>query len=185
VSFASFRVVVVAGIGIGLVWPSAASGSTPTAPRTLTVAADGIGAIHFGLTQSTAVAKLTRVLGPPTTRGVVDEPGNCTIDGALHWSAVTAYFFHGRFVGFSSGRQASRPSVTSAKGLRSGDTLTQVRRLYGSALRTSFAQGGSWFVATPQGTMDGILTNEVNSTKPPPRVATIDAGSVGCPAVSP
>lgn len=104
---------------------------------------------------------------------------------------MTAYFFHDAFVGYATGsllggsRNAGLTDVTTASGLRIGDPLTRAARLYGASLQTSYAQGGSWFVATPKGALAGYLTSEVNSTRPAPRIADITAGSVGCPAASP
>jgi hypothetical protein len=162
-------------------------GRPPTGPVTLL--GDGIGSARFGQAQPAAVAGLDRALGPPRTPAVIAEPGNCTIDAALDWVWVTAYFYHRHFVGYSTGYAGGptrvRPNVVTERGLRIGDTLRQLRRLYGGALRTSYAQGGSWFVTTPSGTLDGVLTSEITSKNPVPRILTIDAGSVGCPAVSP
>jgi hypothetical protein len=117
--------------------------------------------------------------------------GNCTIDAALQWSTITAYFLHGKFVGYATlslldGRGTHElPDVATAKGLRIGDTLARAERLYAGALKTSYEQGGSWFVTTPDGSQAGYLTSEVDSTRPAPRIADVTAGSVGCPAATP
>jgi hypothetical protein len=116
---------------------------------------------------------------------------NCTIDSYLQWSTMTAYFDHQRFVGYGTGSLVGGPgyrdipNVTTAAGLRIGDTLAQARHIYGNAFRTSLAQGGSWFATTPSGTLSGNLTNEANELTPEPRIADLTAGSVGCPAMSP
>ena len=44
--------------------------------------------------------------------------------------------------------------------------LAEARQLYGAALKTSYAQGGSWTAKTPQGTLDGYLTAEVDQNSP-------------------
>jgi hypothetical protein len=151
---------------------------------------DGIGSAVFGQTESMAIANLEKVLGAPLST----EPtlsNNCTIDAYLRWSTMTFYFDHQRFVGYATGSLIGGPgyrdipNVITAGGLRIGDTLAQAQRIYGAALRTSPAQGGSWFAATPTGTLAGLFTTEVNETTPTPRIADITAGSVGCPAVSP
>jgi hypothetical protein len=104
---------------------------------------------------------------------------------------MTAYFDHQRFVGFTTGSLGARPgyrempNMVTPAGLKIGDTLAQARRIYGADFRTSLAQGGSWFVATSTGTLDGLLTDEVNESHATPGIADIDAGSVGCPATSP
>jgi hypothetical protein len=152
---------------------------------------NGLGAAAFGQPAPVAFAALRQILGAPNSAKPVDLVGNCTIDSAMEWRAMTAYFFHGAFVGYATGSllggsaNAGPSDVTTASGLRIGDPLTRAAELYGASLRTSYAQGGSWFVVTPTGTLAGYLTSEVNSTRPAPRIADITAGSVGCPAASP
>ena len=109
----------------------------------------------------------------------------------MEWPTVTAYFLHRAFVGYATGSLLGGlggrklPHAATAAGLRIGDTLSRAAGLYGGSLRTSYAQGGSWFAVTSTGTLAGYLTSEVNSTTPVPRIADITAGSVGCPAASP
>ncbi|TAN25135.1 MAG: hypothetical protein EPN30_05245 [Actinomycetota bacterium] len=149
---------------------------------------NGIGNAIFGQPQATAIANLEKVLGPPNT-AAPRPTTNCTVDAYLKFLGLTADFDHGRFVGYSTGSLLgmNRQILNSqtAKGLRIGDTLAYAKQIYGSELRTSLAQGGSWFASTPSGTLAGLTTEEVNSTSPAPRIADISAGSVGCPAVSP
>ena len=71
------------------------------------------------------------------------------------------------------------------KRLRVGDTVAIAERLYGSELRHSGEQGGAWFAKTPSGKVDGFLTGEPYRPAPVARIAKIDGGSVGCPAMSP
>ncbi|HEY1650450.1 MAG TPA: hypothetical protein VGG09_01080 [Acidimicrobiales bacterium] len=152
---------------------------------------NGIGRAVFGQTETAAAANLRAALGSPSSPRPVSMAGNCTIDAALEWSTMSAYFFHGHFVGYATGSmlegpgEVKVPDVTTAAGLRIGDTLAAAARLYRGSWRTSYAQGGSWFAKTSTGTFSGYLTSEVNSTKPVPRIADITAGSVGCPAASP
>lgn len=165
--------------------------NSPLPPRVLVLRGNGFGFAEFGQPAPTAIAALRAVLGAPRSGAPVDMTGNCTIDAAMEWPAVTAYFFHGAFVGYATGSLLGGPrnhglsEVTTAAGLRIGDALTRAARLYGGFLQTSFAQGGSWFAVTPTGTLAGYLTSEVNSKNPAPRIADITAGSVGCPAMSP
>jgi hypothetical protein len=163
--------------------------SAPTAGH-FTVRGTGIGPAYFGQQESAAIPSLEQVLG--SLRDAAPTPSNnCTIDSYLHWPTMTAYFDNQLFVGYSTGSldggpgYRDIPNVNTVAGLRIGDTLVQARRLYRSGLRTSLAQGGSWFATTPTGTLAGILTNEVNEHTPAPRIAEITAGSVGCPAASP
>jgi hypothetical protein len=84
---------------------------------------------------------------------------SCNVDAYLQRSTITAYFYRQHFVGYSTSivmRPARpNPNAATAKGLRVGDTLARAQRVYGTALRTSFAQRGSWFARTSQGTLDG------------------------------
>jgi hypothetical protein len=101
-------------------------------------------------------------------------PGRgCGVDRGEHMLDHNDLFFgHGRFVGYEySGR-----FLATTAGLRVGDTIARARQLYGAAFNTSAAQGGSWSAAG----LRGYLTAPQNG-----RIATIDAGNVGCPALSP
>jgi hypothetical protein len=150
---------------------------------------NGTEAAHFGQPEAAAIDGLDKSLGPPESSAPISEAGNCTIDAAMQWAALTAYFDHRRFVGYSTlsagGDVLWRANVVTAKGLRVGATLAEARRIYGSALRTSYAQGGSWSAKTPAGALDGYLSAEVGQRTPPPRILSIEAGAVGCPASSP
>jgi len=117
--------------------------------------------------------------------------GNCTIDAMAWWPTIEAYFLQGRFVGYSTGSLLgfSSPGANSipgnamtVNGLRIGDSLAQAKELYQGAIQTSYSQGGSWYVMTPTGKIDGYLTLVLT---PQTRIADINAGSVGCPAASP
>ena len=76
-------------------------------------------------------------------------------------------------------------NLVTAQGLRVGDTLAQAQQLYGSELTTSFAQGGSWSAVTSNGKLNGFLSEEPNQTPSPPTIMSIEAGAVGCPAMTP
>ncbi len=127
---------------------------------------NGIDNAILGQPEATAIAHLKKVLGPPTTTAAPRATTNCTVDAYLEFLGLTADFDHGRFVGYSTGSLLgmNRQILNSetAKGLRIGDTLAYAKQIYGSELRTSFAQGGSWFISTPLGTIAGLTTVEVN-----------------------
>lgn len=184
------------GLAIGLLVNSQSASPPPAATRpppthVIVLRGNGLGGADFGQAAPTAIEALRTLLGTPKTGQPASMAGNCTIDAAMEWRNMTAYFFHGAFVGYATGSLLGGsgndrlPDVATAAGLRIGDPLTRATRLYGASLRTSYAQGGSWFVATPTGPVAGYLTSEVNSTAPAPRIADITAGSVGCPAASP
>ena len=149
---------------------------------------DGAGAARFGQSEAMAIKELDQALASPK-RVVVNMAGNCTIDRAAQWPTFTAYFDRDRFVGYSTlatdGKPLRRAQMMTATGLRVGDTLAKARQIYGDTLSTTPAQGGAWFAKTAAGTLDGYLTAEVNSRVPTPRIASIEAGRVGCPAASP
>lgn len=161
------------------------------AAHSIVLRGNGIGKAVFGQPESAAVAKLQAVLGAPKTHKPVNLTGNCTVDAGVEWSSMTAYFFHGNFVGYATvsllAEPVSRalPHLTTGAGMHIGDTLAHASHLYGRSLKTSLAQGGNWSASTSSGTLAGYLTSEVNSTNPAPRIADITAGSVGCPAASP
>jgi hypothetical protein len=165
--------------------PSPASASA----EMVVLLGNGTEGAHFGQAEAAAIDGLDKLLGPPKRSVPISEAGNCTIDAAMQWPALTAYFDHGRFVGYSTisaaGNALPRANLVTAKGLRVGATLAEARRTYGSALRTSYAQGGSWSAKTASGALDGYLSAEVGQRRPPPRILSIEAGAVGCPASSP
>jgi hypothetical protein len=155
----------------------------------VTLFGNGLATARFGQAEAVAISGLDRSLGRPKSATTTDEAGNCTIDAAMQWKMLTAYFYHGRFVGYSTlsatGKALAQSGVATAEGLHVGDTLAKARRIYGTALQTSYAQGGSWSAKTATGTLDGYLTAEVGQESPPPRILSIEAGAVGCPAASP
>ncbi len=154
---------------------------------------NGIGDAVFGQPEATAMSNLEKVLGPPSMTAPTPTT-SCTVDAYLQYLGMVIYFDRETFVGYATGPANSGSAntenneilnVITTRGLKIGDTLTQAKQIYGASLRTSAAQGGSWFASTPSGVLAGLTTVEVNWTNPAPRIAYISAGSVGCPAVSP
>ena len=105
------------------------------------------------------------------------------------------YFSRSAFAGYQVGDlNATSPprnppggwSLATARGLRVGDSLVRGRELYGRAFAISAAQGGSWATRVDGGLIRGYVSG-VPGHGPLSRilVATIGAGDVGCPAVSP
>jgi hypothetical protein len=165
--------------------------AAPLAAHSVILRGNGLGAATFGQSESTAVRKLISLLGPAGSRNPIGRTGNCTIDASMQWRTITAYFFHGLFVGYATGSilggpgDTRLPDATTDLGLRVGDTLAQAAALYGSGFHTAYAQGGNWYVITSKGTIAGLLTSEIGAGGESPRIADVTAGSVGCPAVSP
>jgi hypothetical protein len=163
---------------------------------------DGIGSVRFGASPAAvraAIDSLTRQQGGSYTVG-----GSCGIDHAIKWwdqwtgsgePALTVFFHRSAFAGYQfgdppgAGVLRSPPGgwqLATTRGLRIGDTLARGRQLYGRAFAISAAQGGAWSVGAPRlikgyswGTPDHMPLSSQRV------VATIDAGDVGCPAVSP
>jgi len=83
-------------------------------------------------------------------------------------------------------------ALTTAAGLRVGDTVARARMLYGHQLTISAVQGGAWFASTPAGRLAGYLKDVPVTTDPTVgtpasknTVISIEAGTVGCPAMTP
>jgi hypothetical protein len=169
--------------------PSSIPPSPPVTGAAVLLQGNGIGDVTFGESQASAISGLDDVLGSVPV-GSTSERGNCTIDFAEQWPNVWVYFFEGRFVGYSTlgdnGVVLPDGNLVTPQGLRVGDTLAEAQQIYGSALTTSYAQGGSWRVTTPEGTLEGYLSEELNQTvRGPSTILSIAAGAVGCPAATP
>jgi hypothetical protein len=179
--------------------------STTPAPRPARdrLSDQGIGNLDFGRPRAAAVAALDRLLGVPGSHPM-SYRGDCGLGKSLTWSdpsspsgqpALTAYFAHDRLVGYQYGDPGSQivrrlPArgvvLATTRGLTVGDTLGKGRRLYGGAFKISTAQGGSWKVTTATGSIDGYASGVPRpGTTNALKVLTIDAGNVGCAAVSP
>jgi hypothetical protein len=174
--------------------PRAAGRPHPDSPSAALVGhivlrGDGLAGAEFGQPEMVAIDELNDAVGAPLHAAPTNMAGNCTIDSALQWSTLTAFFFQSRFVGYSTSSLKGffqDSNVSTVAGLRIGDSLAEARALYGNTLKTTTAQGGSWSVATSTGTLAGNFTAEVDQTPSlNPRIGDITAGSVGCPAASP
>ncbi len=155
-------------------------------PRTLVLNANGLSAVHLGVSESAAYKDLSRLLGRPTvptTRTPALEL--CGVSAMTSWHSFSAYFNHQRLVGLSLG-PGKQPNGMTSRGLHLGDTLARARLLYGTALRTSGNNGGAWFATSRTGRLDGFLSpSGARAQGSHSRILTIDVGVVGCPAMSP
>jgi hypothetical protein len=168
-------------VGLGF-WSPVTSAST----EPLVVSAHGLNLAHLGDREAAAEKTFTLLLGP-ASRPIISTPGlsNCGLDSMASWRGFSAYFDRGRLVGISLG-PGDTPLGRTSKGLELGDTLSHARKIYGTSLRTSTDQGGTWFVSTSEGRIEGFLNPSTGRTpKPSARILTIDVGDVGCPAMSP
>jgi hypothetical protein len=130
----------------------------------------GIGPARLGRRFGPTLVAVSNLLGVFGSRTAGRGCGVDTSEKLLDHNDL--FFGHGRFVGY----EYSGHFLTTTAGLRVGDTVARARQIYGAAFKTSAAQGGSWSVAG----LRGYLTAPQNG-----RIATIDAGNVGCPALSP
>lgn len=160
-------------------------GTASTSNTAVILRGSGLSGVAFGTSQPTAITDLGQLLGPPSSTAPLNQ---CGVDTAVQWPTLTAYFAKDAFVGYSTlaanGTTLPDGNQATTTGLRVGDSLSQAERIYGPALTTSFAQGGSWAATTPTGRIEGYLTSEPNQN-PPARIASIEAGSLGCPAAHP
>jgi len=147
------------------------------------LAGNGIGRARFGQPQSQVLTELGKLLGPPV-RPYRGSGYGCGVDHTIAWPGLQAYFGHGRFTGYSY----RGTGLQTTAGLQVGDSIRRARRLYRSALRLSFEQSGAWFARTPSGQLDGFTygrSGNHTDSGPGSSIATIDAGTVGCAALSP
>jgi hypothetical protein len=130
----------------------------------------GIGPARLGTRVASALVVVRNLLGVFGYR--TPGPG-CGVDAEEHMLDHNDLFFgHGRLVGY----EYRGHFLATSAGLRVGDSIARAHQLYGTAFKTSAAQGGSWSAAG----LRGYLTAPTNG-----RIATVDAGNVGCPALSP
>lgn len=188
--------------------PPAAS-STIRAPHDVrrVLAGKAIGAVRFGQTRVAVLAGLSALLGPPSS-GYVRTTAECGVDHTMAWPnwptvsthgahyaydpVLTVFFHRDRLVGYAYGEYGTTAApraptrgrvLATTRGLTIGDTLARGRQLYGDAFTLSPAQGGVW----KAGHLRGFAWGHPNygDVSPQSVVATIDAGDVGCPALSP
>lgn len=171
------------------------------------LAGKGIGAVRFGQTRVAVLAGLTALLGPASS-GYVSTTPECGVDHTMTWPnwptvsthgahypydpMLTVFFHRDRLVGYAYGEYGTKAApraptrgrvLATTRGLTIGDTLARGRQLYGDAFTLSPAQGGVW----KAGHLRGFAWGHSNygDVSPQSVVATIDAGDVGCPALSP
>lgn len=161
---------------------------------------NGIGSVRFGASPHVVRTEIDSLLGQS---GIGHQSaGDCGIDHTIQWwdqptangePELTVYFSHSAFAGYQFG-DLSRPrhqsggwALATGRGLRLGEKLARGRKLYGHAFKLSSAQGGTWHLRTLRGRLDGYAwgTPSYGDVSWHSLVETIDAGEVGCPALSP
>ena len=172
--------------------------------------ADGIGRVGFGASPAAVRRTIDALVGQ--RGGGYARGGTCGLDHVIAWSdqrtgsaepptvsgqpALIAYFRRSRFAGYQFGNlnlavPPSRPpggwTLATTRGLRVGDTLADGAHLYGRAFAISTAQGGSWSVHASRGRLEGYAWGRPahGDVSLQSVVSTIDAGDVGCAALTP
>ena len=161
---------------------------------------NGIGRVRFGASPADVRAAIDSLLGQ--RGGAYSRGGSSRVNHEITWfdqwtasgePALTVYFGRSAFAGYQFGalNTMSPPRnppggwvLATARGLRVGDTLARGRQLYGRSSATSTAQGGSWAVRVRGELIKGYASGVPGHGRQI-LIATIDAGDVGCPAVSP
>jgi hypothetical protein len=175
-------------VALMVLMPLRAAESTPA--KAVLLSGNGVGRIDFGEAQDTAVASLDKIIGKSEGGVRRANDGDCQISAALYWTNFAAYFFRGRFDGYQTGNNLTASAAPAfngmtSSGLRVGDTLAKVEKLYPGGVTTSSEQDGVYAISTSTGVIRGYLSMEVQSSPTKNTVMTISAGSVGCPAMSP
>jgi hypothetical protein len=129
----------------------------------------GVGKAHFGLPKPAAVAALTQLFGPPTTRG--PNPGCGPRYSEVVWRGLAAEF---RFDVFSGYRyRSARPKLATAAGISLGSTLAQVRAAHG---KLGFVGTDRW--RAPNGLV--FYDDAMHDPEPPSsRIVEIKIGTCG------
>jgi hypothetical protein len=161
--------------------------AVPTARGPVRLLGSAVGGARFATSEAKAAHELSALFGRLKTTNVK----------AIDWCGLTAQstgpdvlfnFERGKFVGYevgnASGKTAELPDVVTASGLRLGDTIARAWEIYGRQFITSAAQGGSWKVKTPSGTLVGLLVSPP-MTGSADQIDMIGAGDFGCPAMGP
>ncbi|HWF73263.1 MAG TPA: hypothetical protein VG186_07960 [Solirubrobacteraceae bacterium] len=195
------------GAGGGTTFPMLEKSLTARSRLRVTLTAAGLGGIRFGASPARLQQFLDPQLGP--ANGGYQTVRSCRVDRVLSWPILVdpatglarteeleLFFGHGHFVGYQyggsvlakrGGGRHLRFHAVTAGGLALGDSIRVARGIYGRAFQTSEAQGGSWQVHTAQGTLRGYAYDPSTYGHVSSRslVASIDAGDVGCPSVTP
>jgi hypothetical protein len=155
---------------------------TPGGPEGV-LQGDRLGAAKFGEEPKAVTRQLRTLLKRPPSKSY-HRTGACQIDHEIDWPGLNVYFHRGRFAGYAyTGQHGHQPVLATTAGLVVGDTLTTARHLYGpKEFHVSPAQGVSWFVRAASGRLDGFTTGPSVRNG---RILSIEAGDVGCPAMSP
>ncbi|HVC86169.1 MAG TPA: hypothetical protein VNC40_01940 [Gaiellaceae bacterium] len=139
------------------------------AALTVTLGPNGVGKVHFGLTKTKAVAALTQLFGPPTSRG--PNTGCRPRYTEVVWGGLSAEFRVNVFSGYRY--RGVKPKLATATGISLGNTLAQVRAAYGKLV---FVGTDRW--RAPNGLV--FYDNAMHDPEPPSsRIVEIKIGTCG------
>jgi hypothetical protein len=157
--------------------------------------------LRFGASPAQARAVIDALLHQGG--GATEKSGSCRVRSQITWwdqwtasaePSLTLYFGRSGLVGYEFGapQEPRKPTggwmLATRRGLRVDSTFSSGRRLYGAAFVWSAAQGGVWLIRSGATRLRGYAWTPTPTGTDVGRhsvVATIDAGDVGCPAVSP
>jgi hypothetical protein len=163
----------------------AVAASSAGAGGTARLGPDGVGSVRFGLVQNRAIARLSALLGAPSSRGVNTACGPRYAE--FEWGNLIAEFRSKRFTAYRYRRGGyplttpgsprpngrSGPRLATATGITLGSTLRQLRAAYPN-LRVAGAS--MWRAA------NGLVFVDNAKTDPAPpssRIVEIKIGTCG------
>ena len=130
----------------------------------------GVGPVHFGTAKAKAVAQLSALLGPPSSRG--PNTGCRPRYTEVEWGGLSAEFRLGVFSGYRY-RHTASPRLATATGVTLGTTLGRARAAYGGLERR-----GAILWQAPDGLIlvDG---SKGDPASPSDRIVEIKIGTCG------
>lgn len=120
--------------------------NTDAADRMIVLGSHGLGPVEFGTTRQQTTARLMRLLGPPSGRGINTGCGPTFTE--VQWGELAVEFHNNVFSGYRDMNRPSgnlqlapaatgyhktyplRPAAQTAAGIQLGDSLGQVRVAY-------------------------------------------------------
>lgn len=113
----------------------------------------------FAEPESTAVERLTALLGAPTREDLA-RPG-CPLDRTLWWGSLMAGFQDGKFVSYLVSIGSAGEYRTSA-GIGPGSTLAQIQQAYGPDLPEGpDSMAGSFVLRTDTGDIYAFMSDVI------------------------
>jgi hypothetical protein len=157
--------------------------TTALRQEALSLAADGIGPLPFGLQAARAMNGLTQALGRAENIRVVPPAANCGVTRIFRWRDFDV------LVNEASARSGGKPGLVgwslgppspsglglkTAKGIGIGSTVTAVKAAYGTAVTPGQGPNGPTLQITAP---SGVITAELDGHGDAARVTTLRAGA--------